>query len=251
MNRRILLMSSSRKDTLGYLEHAGQQLHALLRNEPRKVVFVPFAGVTFSFDTYEGMVKPVFERLGYALESIHHADDPLRAIEQADAIAVGGGNTFALLDRLYRAGLVDAIRAKVAEGTPYVGWSAGCNVACPTIRTTNDMPIVQPPSLSAMGLVPFQINPHFVSGKPVGYNGESREERLAEFLHINAPEQVLALPEGTALHVTGERATVLGERPALVFESDGSTRSLPEGTTFDLDQVRGPAAGANGPAFAR
>jgi dipeptidase E len=250
MTQRILLMSSSRKDHLGYLEHAGAQIHTLLRHEPRKVLFVPFAGVTFSFDTYEGMVKPVFEKLGYALESIHHSTDPLRAVEQAEAIAVGGGNTFALLKRMYDAGIVDAIRARVRAGTPYVGWSAGSNVACPTIRTTNDMPVVQPPSLRALGLVPFQVNPHFISGKPAGHNGESREERLAEFLHINAPEQVFALPEGSALFSDGTRGTVLGERRALWFPAEGQVETIREGETFPLSQITGPAGMQDWPGFA-
>ncbi|SPD66519.1 Peptidase E (plasmid) [Cupriavidus taiwanensis] len=249
MTQRILLMSSSRKDNLGYLEHAGEQLHTLLKHEPRKVLFVPFAGVTFSFDTYEGMVRPVFEKLGYALESIHHSADPLHAVQQAEAIAVGGGNTFALLKRLYDAGIVEAIRAKVRAGTPYVGWSAGSNVACPTIRTTNDMPIVQPPSLRALGLVPFQINPHFISGKPAGHNGESREERLAEFLHINAPEQVFALPEGSALYSDGTTGLVLGERNALWFPAEGKVETIREGEAFALSQITGPAGMVDWPGF--
>ncbi|SAL00181.1 peptidase E [Caballeronia arationis] len=250
MTQRILLMSSSRKDQLGYLEHATAQIHTLLKHEPRKVLFVPFAGVTFSFDSYEDIVKPVFQRLGYELESIHRSAGPIAAIEQAEAIAVGGGNTFALLKRMYDAGVVDAIRAKVAAGTPYVGWSAGSNVACPTIRTTNDMPIVQPPTLRALGLVPFQINPHFISGKPAGHNGESREERLAGFLEINAPEQVFALPEGSALLSDGVNGTVLGERGALHFSSSSSIANLSENETFALTRITGPANLANWPQFA-
>ena len=249
MTQRILLMSSSRKDQLGYLGHAGEQIHILLKNEPRKVLFVPFAAVTFSFDSYEDRVKPAFDRLGYSLESIHHSDNPLAAIEQAETIAIGGGNTFALLKRLYDAGVVDAIRAKVMAGTPYMGWSAGSNVASPTIRTTNDMPIVQPPTLRALGLVPFQVNPHFISGKPAGHNGESREERLAEFLAINAPEQVFALPEGSALYSDGTHGTVLGERHALHFLGDGRVETLRENETFPLVRIKGPADMSEWPAF--
>ncbi|TKC88385.1 dipeptidase PepE [Trinickia terrae] len=249
MAHRILLMSSSRKDSLGYLEHATEQIHTVLKHEARKIVFVPFAGVALSFDAYEATVKPAFEKLGYALESIHRSANPRQAIERADAIAVGGGNTFALLKRMYEADIADAIRAKVREGTPYVGWSAGSNVACPTIRTTNDMPIVQPPTLRALGLVPFQINPHFISGKPVGHNGESREERIVEFLDINAPEQVLALPEGSALLVEDTHGTVLGERGALHFESKDVVEQVIEGTTFPLARIRGPADFATWPDF--
>lgn len=241
MKQRILLMSSSRKDNLGYLEHAPEQINAVLRREKRRIVFVPYAGVTVSFDTHEEIVKPVFENLGYELEAIHRSSDPHKAVEQADAIAVGGGNTFALLKRMYDAGIVDIIREKVKSGTPYIGWSAGSNVACPTIRTTNDIPIVQPPTLRALGLVPFQINPHFISGKPVGHNDESREERLAEFLEINVPEQVLALPEGSALLSDGVTGTVLGERGALLFVDTTTTVNIASNESFHLARIKGPA----------
>lgn len=249
MNQRILLMSSSRKDNLGYLEHADDQIHHLLRHEPRKVIFVPYAAVTFSFDKYEEIVQPVFQRLGYELQALHRHADPVRAIEEADAIAVGGGNTFALLKRMYEAGIVSTIRDKVRAGTPYVGWSAGSNVAGPTIRTTNDMPIVQPPTLRALGLVPFQINPHFISGKPAGHNGESREERLAEFLEINQPEAVFALPEGSALYADGTTGTVLGERAALHFSSRVEPERIAAGDAFPLSRIQGPADMQNWPDF--
>jgi dipeptidase E len=249
MTQRILLMSSSRKDNLGYLEHAADQIHAVLHHEKRRIVFVPYAGVTFSFDAYEAIVKPVFERLGYELESVHRSNDPCTAIGQADAIAVGGGNTFALLSRMYEARIVSAIRAKVQAGTPYIGWSAGSNVACPTIRTTNDMPIVQPPTLRALALVPFQINPHFIGGKPAGHNGESREERLAEFLEINAPEQVFALPEGSALLSDGTNGTVLGARGALHFVNRDTVTKIAENGTFALNRITGPAGLQDWPRF--
>ena len=249
MNQRILLMSSSRKDNLRYLEHADDQIHHLLRHEPRRVIFVPYAAVTFSFDKYEEIVQPVFQRLGYELQALHRHADPVRAIEEADAIAVGGGNTFALLKRMYEAGIVSTIRDKVRAGTPYVGWSAGSNVAGPTIRTTNDMPIVQPPTLRALGLVPFQINPHFISGKPAGHNGESREERLAEFLEINQPEAVFALPEGSALYADGTTGTVLGERAALHFSSRVEPERIAAGDAFPLSRIQGPADMQNWPDF--
>ncbi|WP_323120375.1 dipeptidase PepE [Burkholderia alba] len=243
MSQRVLLMSSSRTDSLGYLEHAAEPLHAVLRREPRHVLFVPYAGVSLDFDAYESKVRDAFSAFGYRLESIHRHADPLAALGRAEALAVGGGNTFALLKRLYDARLVDAIRAKVRAGTPYIGWSAGSNIACPTIRTTNDMPIVAPPTLRALELVPFQINPHFISGKPPGHHGESREERLAEFLEINAPEQVLALPEGSALLSDGVRGTVLGARGALRFQRAEAPVVFAEHHTFELASVIGPAPG--------
>jgi dipeptidase E len=242
MSQRVVLMSSSRTDARGYLEHAAEPLHAVLRHEAREVLFVPYADVALDFDAYEAKVREALAAFGYRVTSIHHAADPLAALERAEAIAVGGGNTFALLKRLYDAGLVEAMRAKVRAGTPYIGWSAGSNVACPTIRTTNDMPIVAPPTLDALGLVPFQINPHFISGKPAGHHGESREERLGEFLEINAPEAVLALPEGSALLSDGVRGTVLGARGALHFRRATPPAALAEHHSFDLADIVGPAA---------
>ena len=240
--KRILLMSSSRQGTMGYLEHAGKQIHHCLRHEKRTVVFIPFAAVSFSYDAYETKVKAVFGPLGYALESLHRQADARACIENAEAIAIGGGNTFALLDRLYTHDLIDVIRHKVQQGTPFIGWSAGSNVACPSIRTSNDMAIVEPPSLQALNLVPFQINPHFIGGKPVGHNGETREDRLAEYMILNAPQQVLALPEGTALYSDGTLGTILGMKPALVFSSNTPPRMLTNDEIFALDTLRGPSS---------
>lgn len=236
--KQILMMSSSRKGSQGFLAHADDQVHAVLRDHAKRVLFVPYAGgITYSFDEYEARVKPTFERLGYALESIHHHKDPRAAVEQAQAVVVGGGNTFVLLDRLYNAGLVGLLRERVNAGMPYVGWSAGANVVCPTIRTTNDMPIVEPPTLKALNLIPFQVNPHFISGKPAGHNGESREERLAEYLAIHPDERVVAIREGTALYVQGDNATVLGEFDALHFKQGGVVDKLATGRTFALASI--------------
>lgn len=236
--KKVLLMSSSRQGNQGYLEHAGEQIHSVLQHQGQQVLFIPYAAVTFSFDDYLARVKPVFTALGYGLNSIHQAADPLAAVNAAQAIAVGGGNTWALLRRMYDADLVAAIRQRVLEGVPYIGWSAGSNVACPTIRTTNDMPIIAPPTFDALNLVPFQINPHFISGKPPGHNGETREERLAEFLAINPQENLLALPEGSALLVEDDRAKVLGEQGGIVFTLQGD-RKLPVGQSFNLSSIKG------------
>ena len=236
-----LLMSSSRMGAMGYLEHADAQIHTILQKRPLKVLFVPFAGVSFSFDAYEAMVRPVFERLGYEFASIHQAGDPRAAVAGADAIAVGGGNTFALLKRMYDAGIVELIKARVAhEGVPYIGWSAGTNVAIASIRTTNDMPIVQPPTFRGIGLTHFQINPHFIPGKPAGHNGESREERLQEFLTINPGEHVVAIKEGTALLITGDKGRLLGE-DALWFKDPATVEPIRAGAEFDLSMIKGGA----------
>jgi dipeptidase E len=137
----------------------------------------------------------------------------------AEAIAVGGGNTFHLLKGMYEADILDAIRDRVRQGMPYMGWSAGSNVACPTIRTTNDMPIVEPPSFNALGLVPFQINPHYTDDHLEGHQGETREERLAEFIRANPGVYVVGLREGSMLRVEGDQLSLLGNKPAKVFLS--------------------------------
>lgn len=240
-----LLMSSSRKDKLGYLEHAGEQLALVLgeqnaRPKPARALLIPYAAVSTSFETYEELAEPAFAAHGVELTSIHRMDDPVQAVREAEVIAMAGGNTFALLTRLYQAGLVDEIRERVTSGAAaYVGWSAGTNVATPSIRTTNDMPIVEPPSFSALKFVPFQMNPHFIPGKPVGHNGESREERLGEFTDLNPEEEVLALYEGCALWVTGDRARIVGGREGLVFGHGADVRTIPADEEFGLDSIRG------------
>lgn len=244
---RALLMSSSRKDSLGYLEHAGDQLALVLgehdgRAKPTRALLIPYAAVSTTFETYEELARPAFAAHGVELTSIHRMDDPVQAVRDADVIAVAGGNTFALLTRLYQAGLIDEIRQRVTSGAAaYIGWSAGTNVATPSIRTTNDMPIVEPPSFTALGLIPFQMNPHFIPGKPAGHNGESREERLGEFTAINPDEEVLALYEGCALWITGDSARIVGGREGLVFGHDAEVRIIADGESFLFTEIRGAA----------
>lgn len=235
--KRMLLLSSSRYGSKGFLEHAGDQFKTLYGDKKYKILFVPYAAVSFTFDRFEEMVKAVFDPMGHSITSIHRAADPRAAVMEAEAIAVGGGNSFALLKRMYDNKIVDAISTRVNAGIPYVGWSAGGNVAGPTIRTTNDMPIVEPQSLRALNLIPFQTNPHFISGKPVGHNGESREDRLNEFLDINPTEELIAMPEGTALYCEGEQATIMGEAGMLWFKQGRKVEKMPEGTKFALNSI--------------
>ena len=238
--KRALLMSSSRMGQLGYLEHAEQQLHTLFRHDAQEVLFIPYAAVSFSFDEFETIVKTAFERFGYGLKSIHHFSDPVAAVNNAKAIAIGGGNTFALLNRLYQSNIVEAISRRVNAGElPYVGWSAGSNVATPTIRTTNDMPIVQPPFFNALNIAPFQVNPHFISGKPVGHNGESREERLNEFLTLNPEEELMALYEGSALYIENQQGRILGEKEGLWFRGPNQIDKIAPETPFELCMIKG------------
>ncbi|WP_447957256.1 dipeptidase PepE [Vreelandella sp. EE7] len=221
---RLLLLSSSRAGSTGYLDHAKPLIGDFLGDNPtpvKRVLFVPFAGVGKTFDDYLAQVRPAFEALGLEVEGIHQAADAQQAVRNAEAIAVGGGNTFALVKRLYEADLLPVIQERVAQGLPYMGWSAGSNIAGPTLCTTNDMPIVEPPSFKTLGLVPFQLNPHFLAGKPAGHNGESREERLSEYLALNPQALVVGLREGTALRREGESLQLLGELDGVTFSTSG------------------------------
>lgn len=218
-NKRLLLLSNSTNYGERFIGYSEAAIKDFLGTRVRRVLFVPFAAVMKSFDEYAAMTRARFEEFGYSLDSLHKAGDARAAVGAAEAIVIGGGNTFQLLRKLYESGIVEALRERVEAGTPYVGWSAGVNVACPTIRTTNDMPIVEPPTLDALGLVPFQINPHFTQARLEGHGGETREERLAEFLVANPGVHVVGLREGTMLRIEGAEITLIGAQPARVFVS--------------------------------
>jgi dipeptidase E len=223
---RLLLLSNSMLPGQDYLGWARPHLSDLLGAKVRRVFFVPFAGVTKPWDEYTEAVRDVFGPLGYEVVGAHEREDPVAALVDADAVAVGGGNTFQLLAQMYETGLLGAIRAAARNGTPYIGWSAGSNVACPTIRTTNDMPIAEPPGLSALGLIPFQINAHYTEARLGDHGGETRVDRLNEFVHANPGMPVVGLPEGTALRLEGGELSLIGEAGAVVFGLDGGPRRV-------------------------
>ncbi len=216
-DKRLLLLSNSKNYNRGYLEHALDLIKDILGRDVKTVLFIPFAGVTFTFDEYAARVRERFAEAGYGITSIHETADPKEAVRRAEAIAVGGGNSFHLLRSLYEAGLLAPIRERVEQGAPYIGWSAGSNVACPTIKTTNDMPIVEPPSLKAINLVPFQINPHYTDEQIANHQGETREQRLMEFIEVNPGTYTVGLREGSSLTVTGATLKLMGGRTARVF----------------------------------
>lgn len=220
----LLLLSSSRTHGTGYLEHARDWIAAHFTGI-RAALFVPYAGVTIGWDAYTDNVRQALAPLDIAVTGIHTTADPVAAVQAASAIIVGGGNTFQLLHELYRHALVTPIRARVMAGLPYLGWSAGSNVACPTICTTNDMPIVEPPSFAALNLFPYQINPHFTDAAPPGHMGETRSQRITEFLAANPTATVLGLPEGGALWLRGTTLELLGKRPWL-FRAGAETREI-------------------------
>jgi len=216
---RLLLLSNSKNFGRGYLEHAEGLIRDFLGDAVQKVLFVPYAAVRVSYDQFAATVAKRFEEFGYGLESVHSVQDAKAAIAAAQAVVVGGGNTFHLLARLYETDLLEAIRSRVRAGTPYIGWSAGANIAGPTIKTTNDMPIVQPPSLDALGLLPFQLNPHYTDDIVPNHAGETRAERIVEFTAVNPGVPVVGLREGSTLRVEGPSMELLGEKKARVFLS--------------------------------
>jgi dipeptidase E len=234
MSKRLLLLSNSKNYQMSYLEHAKGTIKEYLGDSIKKVLFVPFAGVTVSWDDFEKIVAEQYNEIGFEIESIHKAGDPVAAVENAEAIAVGGGNTFHLLKTMYDLKVIDPIRERVLAGAPYMGWSAGSNVAGPTIRTTNDMPIVEPPTFDALGLVPFQINPHFTDAQLPKHQGETRSDRLMEFIAANPGMPVAGIPEGSILRVEGDNLELLGDKNALVFVKGKDVTEYPPGDSLQF-----------------
>jgi dipeptidase E len=222
--KRLLLLSSSMIDGAGYLEYPQSEIKDFLGSSMKRVLFVPYASVIKTFDEYAEVARAPFEAMGYELDGIHRFPNAVEAVRSASAIVVGGGNTFHLLRGLYETALIETIRERVLNGMPYIGWSAGSNVACPTIRTTNDMPVVEPPTLNALGLVPFQINPHYMDVHPAGHQGETRAQRIAEFIEANRGVYVVGLREGSMLRVEGSAISLRGELPARIFISGKEAR---------------------------
>ena len=213
-NSNLLLISNSTMHGGGYLEHCKNEIVDFL-GERKTVLFVPFA--LADHDGYEKKARESFAAMGHDLTSVHTCQDKVAAVQAASAIFIGGGNTFRLLTALNDHGLLSAIRARVAAGIPYIGSSAGTNVATTSIRTTNDMPIMQPPSFDALQLVPFQINPHYLDPNPdSAHMGETREERIMQF-HEEHDEPVLGLREGCMLRVSNNTIQLRGTTDARLF----------------------------------
>lgn len=228
--KRLLLLSNSTNHGAGYLDHAMDAITSFL-GPVRRLVFVPFA--LHDWAAYTARARERFARAGIEVEGATADAQASAALEKAEAVFVGGGNTFRLLDRLQRSRFLDILRRRAMGGMPYLGASAGTNIAAPTIRTTNDMPIVQPAGFSALGLVPFQINPHYVDADPSSrHMGETREERLREFLEEN-DTPVLALREGAWLRVEGDRAVLEGANGARLFGRAVEAEELATGAQLD------------------
>jgi len=223
---KLLLISNSTMAGEAYLGWPQDYIKDFLVAENvKKVTFVPYAGVGLSeesleasYDVYTKRVSEVFGKLGFEVVSVHNSEDPIKLVNESEAIAVGGGNTFHLVAEMQKTGIMDAIKIKTEEGLPYMGWSAGSNVACPSLMTTNDMPIIEPPSFKCMGVIPFQINPHYLDANPEGHGGETRQQRIEEFLVVNREMKVLGLREASLLLIDGDSMKLLGNRDAILFQ---------------------------------
>ena len=229
-NRRLLLISNSTLYGSGYLGHAETEIRDFL-GDAKRVLFVPYA--LFERDKYAATAQARFEKMGYELTSIHTAASPVQAVNETEAMFIGGGNTFRLLKALYDFDLLDVIRERVDAGMPYIGSSAGSNMACPTIKTTNDMPIVQPLSFDALGLVSFQINPHYIdTDLNSKHMGETREERLIQFLEENNTP-VVALREGAMLRIENGETILRGSFGARIFRRGLEPVEISTGAKLD------------------
>ena len=245
---KLLLISNSTNYKEPYLGWCQPLIEEFLQGTAKNIAFVPYAGVDVagkvypaSYDAYTERVQKGFDKFGKKIISTHSSENPVEVINNADIIMVGGGNTFHLVAELHRNKLIEAIRRKVMEGTPYIGWSAGSNVACPTLCTTNDMPIVMPESFKCLDLVPFQINPHYIDPYPeeindaIRHGGETRQIRINEYLAVNQEKAVAGLREGTALWVDHERITLRGTRKMIVLRFGQEPTEKAPGDTFEFD----------------
>jgi dipeptidase E len=238
LHNKVLLISNSTVYGRGYLDHVESEIKSFL-GSARRVLFFPFA--LHDRDAYAATVRKRFGGMGYSVESAHEAAVPQKAVEETDAIFIGGGNTFRLLKALEDLDLIEAIRRKVSGGAPYIGSSAGSNVAGPTIKTTKDMPIVQPRSFDSLALVPFQISPHYLDPDPNStHMGETQEERILQFLEEN-DTPVVGIREGAWLLCNDGTVTLKGGTAARIFRRGHAPVEATPGTEIS-NLVEGPNA---------
>ena len=230
---KLLLISNSTNAGEEYLRYPMPEIGRFL-DGIHEIAFVPYAAVTFSYAEYERKVQARFSELGIRVRSVHRAKDPAAMIRTAEAICVGGGNTFALARKMQQQGLMQAILRRIRAGVPYVGWSAGSNVACPTISTPNDMPIVEPESFRAIGAVKFQINPHYLDANPAGHAGETREQRILEYIEANPRRWVVGLREGCMLRLVDGKLELIGHRPMRLFRKGVETSEVEPGADLSF-----------------
>ena len=213
---RILAFSSSRSGNSAYLQTAAPIIKEFLGDKVLTIAFIPFASVGNDHERYASMVKEGLQGLPHIIETVTPTNAK-ELLQTCGAIMVGGGNTFKLLHDIYALKLLDTIRDLVNNGTPYIGWCAGSNILGPGIGTTNDMPVIAPQSFNALGLFPFQLNPHYYNIKPEGFNGETRDQRLQEFIQLNPGIPIVGLPEGTGLKLENDKLIFIGALPGMLF----------------------------------
>jgi len=230
---KALLLSNSTMPGQSFFTWPRPYVLEFLRGK-KEILFIPYAAVTLSMDDYAAKVRDVFDEMGFQVKSLHEVREKSEGIMNTDAIVTGGGNTFALLHRLQQEGLMNVIREQVLAGKPYVGWSAGANLGAPTIMTTNDMPVAWPSSPEALALVPFQINPHYHELKFEGQGGETRKERLEEFVEMNPEKFVVGLPEGMLLERDGDKLMLKGNGVAKRYVKGKTIESLESGDLSHL-----------------
>lgn len=221
-NKRILALSSSRAGNTAYLATALSHIKTLLGEDALTIAFIPFAAVDEDYAAYTNLVREGLKDLPHYIVTVQ-AVTALKVLKDADVIMVGGGNTFKLIHDLHELKLLDIIRDKVSSGTPYIGWSAGANILAPGIGTTNDMPVIEPKSFNALGLLPFQINPHYNNALPEGHRGETRDQRLEEFVLINPGLPVVGLPEGAAVLLHEGNLQLVGGIDAIILNGIDGT----------------------------
>ncbi len=224
MSKRLLLLSNSTNYKEDYLSWCGSHIDSFVAGTNQNIIFIPYAGVSISYADYTARVNSALSSFGIKVTNIEDFADKTTAIKEASAIFVGGGNTFHLLKKVQDNKLTAAIGTAVEKGVSYVGWSAGSNLACPTICTTNDMPIVQPHSFNALNLIPFQINPHFTQGVIEGHGGESRLTRLQEYLIANKKSTVACLPESSFIRIGNGEVYYEGESELIALRSDNEVK---------------------------
>lgn len=236
--RNLLLLSNSTNYGEAYLGWAMAEIELFVQNYSiKEALFIPYAAASFGYDEYESKVIAPFKKIGVLINSIHHSEDPIKAVKNAQCIIVGGGNTFKLVQELHQNKIMSAIRNRALEGMPYIGWSAGSNIAAPTLCTTNDMPIVMPESFDCLNLLPFQINPHYLDSNEVidamiKHGGETREDRITEYLHVNQTITVVGLREACALRLDANELSLRGGKSLRVFNYNQAPKEF--GNTSDI-----------------
>jgi len=224
--KNCIIASNSTLYGENYLDYLLPELKLHFEN-CKSILFIPFAQPSgLSYDEYTNKVSTAFAKLNIAVKGIHEFENPKTAIEEAEGIFTGGGNTFLLVFQLYKNKVMDTLATAIKTGTPYLGCSAGSNICGLTIQTTNDMPIVYPPSFQTLGIVPFNINPHYLDADlQLKHNGETREMRIKEYHFLNSPP-VLGLREGSWLEVKGDKITLKGGLPARLFQKNAAPEEI-------------------------